>query len=215
MSVTVRGQVGPQVLSDGTEQAVRLGKTGEQSVADAHGKYYEANYRAGLFHACMSAGVIFPAPAATAANVMTLANPAGSGRNLVLISFDMVMTIIPGTPLTGLYGLYVNNNPIAAAVTGTALTPINGFLGYGGAPVGKAFTTSTVPVAPTLLWPFGQKVTGEVAAVDPISGQFSFHIDFDGQVILGQGTAITPQQTVADTTNASVICRFAWEEVVL
>lgn len=206
--------VGPQVDQDSGLVAVRSGRSGEVVVTEVHGKYYETNYRGGLYWATMTAGVIFPAPGATAANVMTLANPAGSGKNLVLVSFDMIFTVIPGTPLTGLYGLFVNNNPIAAAVTGTAIAPQSGIIGSALAPVAKPFSTSTLPVAPSLLIPFGAKATGEVATAVPITGVPSFHIDFDGRVILAPGTAITPQQTVADTTNGSVICAFCWEEVL-
>ena len=204
---------GPSVLSDGVLAAIRLGRAGEQVVTELHGKYYEQNYRGNLFHATMAAGVILPAPGATAANALTLANPAGSGKNLVLVSFDMVLTVIPGTPLTGLYGLYVNSNPLAAAVTGTVLAPQSGLIGGAQASVAKPLTTSTVPAAPVLLWPFCGKATGEAATANPITGVPSYHIDFDGQVILAPGTAITPQQTVADTTNASVLCRIAWVEV--
>jgi hypothetical protein len=204
---------GPSVLSDGVLAAIRLGRAGEQIVTEVHGKYYETNYRGNLFHAVMAAGVIFPAPASLTNNPMSLYNPIGSGKNLVLVSFDMIFTVIPGTPLTGLYGLYVNSNPSAAATTGALITAQPGLIGGGQAPVAKPFGTSGVPLAPTLLWPFATKVTGEVATVNPITGVPSLHIDFDGQIILTPGTTITPQQTVADTTNATVICRFAWEEV--
>lgn len=213
MAIEIQGAVGPQTVSDGAVARPRLGKTAEQIVTELHGKYYESSYRGNVFWATMSAGVIFPAPAATANNPITLYNPAGSGKNLVLISFDMVLTVIPGTPLTGLYGLYVNSNPIAAAVTGTALAAQSALIGGTAAAVARPLTTSTVPVAPTLLLPFGNKVTGEVAAVVPITGLPAYHIDFDGKVILAPGTAITPQQTVADTTNATVLCAFCWEEI--
>lgn len=209
----LQGTTGPQVLQDGTPAAVRQSKAGEVIVSELHGKFYEQAYRGNLFWGTMTAGVIFPAPAATAANVMTLANPAGSGKNLSLVSFDMVITTIPGTPLTGLYGLYVNNVPQAAAVTGTAVTAQAALVGGGAASVAKPLSTSTVPIAPNLLIPFGAKVTGEVATVNPITGVPSFHIDFDGKVVLAPGTAITPQQTVADTTNATVLCAFSWEEI--
>ena len=212
-NVTVIGQAGPAVTSDGTQVPMRQGKGAEQIVTELHGKYAEQTYRGNVFWATMTAGVIFPAPAATAANPMTLANPAGSGKNLNLISFDMVFTVIVGTPVTGLYGLYVNTNTVAAAVTGTAITPIPGLVGSKFAPVAVPLSTSTVPVAPTLLLPFGQKVTGEVAAAAPILNNPAFHIDFDGRVSIAPGAAITPQQTAADTTNATVLCAFCWEEV--
>jgi hypothetical protein len=213
MIAEIQGQVGPQVVADGTTPTIRSEKSGALVVIELRGKYAEQTYRGNVFWACMTAGVILPAPAATAANPFTLANPAGSGKNLNLISFDMIMTIIPGTPLTGLYGLYVNTNVIAAAVTGTAIVPIPGLIGSKFNPVGQPFSTSTVPAAPTLLLPFGNKITGEVAAVVPITGLPAYHIDFDGRVSLSPGSAITPQQTVADTTNASVLCAMCWEEV--
>lgn len=213
MIAQIQAQVGPQTIQDGVPTNLRAGKSAEFVVAELRGKYAEQTYRGNIFWACMTAGVIFPAPAATAANVFTLANPAGSGKNLNLISMDMVMTIIPGTPLTGLYGLYVNTNVIAAAVTGTAVIPTPGLVGSKFAPVGLPFSTSTVPAAPTLIVPFAQKVTGEVATANPISGLPAFHIEFDGKVSLSPGSAITPQQTVADTTNASVIIAMCWEEV--
>lgn len=213
MAIDIQGVVGPQIVADGSHSMPRLGRAAEQVVTELHGKYYESNFRGGVFWATMAAGVIFPAPAATANNPITLYNPAGSNKNLALISFDMIMTVIPGTPLTGLYGLYVNSNPAAAACTGTALSVQAGVVGATAASVARPLTTSTVPAAPTLLLPFGNKVTGEVAAVVPILGLPAYHIDFDGRVILAPGTAITPQQTVADTTNATVLCAFCWEEI--
>lgn len=211
--VTIEGYVGPATSADGPGIPLRQERSGAVVTTELHGKYFETNFRGNLFWATMTAGVIFPAPAAVAANPVTLYNPLGSGRNLSLISFDMIMTIIPGTPLTGLYGLYVNNSPQAAAVTGTVLAPQSGLIGGTAAAVGKPLTTSTIPAAPTLLLPFGNKVTGEVAAVVPITGLPAYHLDIDGKIILAPGTSLTPQQTVADTTNATVICAFAWEEV--
>jgi len=206
-------QVGPTTNSDNTNPQVRSGKAAEIIVSELHGKYAEQTYRGNVFWACMTAGVILPAPASTANNPFTLANPAGSGKNLNLISFDMIMTVIPGTPLTGLYGLYVNTNVIAAAVTGTAIVPLPGLIGSNFQPVAKPFSTSTLPAAPTLILPFANKITGEVATVVPIMGLPSFHIDFDGKMSIAPGSAITPQQTVADTTNATILCAMCWEEL--
>jgi len=213
MITEIQGQVGPQTGSDGVIMTSRFGKTGENIVTELHGKYAEQTYRGNVFWACMTAGVILPAPAATAANPFTLSNPAGSGKNLNLISFDMVITALPGTPLTGLYGLYVNTNVVAAPVTGTVITPLPGLLGSNYQPVGKPFSTSTVPAAPTLILPFGFKVTGEVVTANPSPGLPSFHIEFDGKLILSPGASITPQQTVADTTNATILCAMCWEEI--
>lgn len=214
MPLELIGQVGPQILSDGVGQAFRQSRSAELVVTELHGKYYEQAYRGNVFWATMATGVILPAPGATAANPISLYNPIASGKNLSLIAFDMIFTVIPGTPLTGLYGLYVNNNPTAAAVTGTTLAPIALPLGSGSTSVAKPLTTSTVPVAPTLMKLVAQKVTGEVATVVPNPGLPAFHVgDFDGAFLIGPGCAVTPQQTVADTTNGTVICSFVWEEI--
>jgi hypothetical protein len=196
--------------SPGVETRGRSGLDSELVVTELHGKYYEVCRLGNIFFACMTAGVILPAPAATAANPFTLANPAGSGKNVVPISFDLVFTIMPGTPVVGTYGLYVNTNVVAAAVTGTAIVPVPGFLGSNFQPVAKPFSTATVPAAPTFLMPFSTKLTGAATTIPNLP---SYHIDFDGRVILGPGSAITPQQTAADTTNATVICAMCWEEV--
>lgn len=205
---------GESTSSDGDNTGrLRLGKLNELVVSALHGKYAESMARERVFWACMSAGVIFPAPGATAANPFSLYNPSGSGVRANLISLDQVMTVIPGTPLTGLYGLYANTNLVATPVTGTAIVPIPGLIGSSAVPKCKPFSTSTVPVAPTLIMPYGAKATGEVAAAGPITGVSSMHVEFDGKMGLKAGAAVTPQQTVADTANATVIVCVCWEEI--
>lgn len=211
----LEGTVGPQVLQDGALADVRLGRLGATIVTELHGKYLEETLRGNVFHACSDTGVIFPAVAATAANVFTLYNPAGSGKNLSLVSFDMVATTINATMVTGAYALMVNTNVVAAAITvGTAITPIPGLVGTNNQPVAKVFRGATLPAAPTIFWPFANKVTGGAATAIPIIGIPGFHIEFDGLVVLTPGTAITPQIVgTADTTNLTVICAARWEEL--
>lgn len=214
METLIKGAVGPYRAGSGVETNIRLGQDSETVVTELHGKYYETSLRGNVFHATMTAGVIFPAVAATAANVMTLANPAGSGKNVSLISFDMVVTTINATVATGGYALNVNTNVVAAAVTGTAIVPVSALIGSNYLPVAKPLSTSTIPAAPTIWWPFGFKETGGTAAGAPITGVASFHVDFDGLGILTPGTCVTPQIIgTVDTTNATVICAFRWEEI--
>jgi hypothetical protein len=205
----LEGQVGPQTLQDGARNEVRLGRLGATIVTELHGKYLEQSLRGNVYSACMTAGVIFPAPAATASNVITLANPADSGKSLSLIRFEMVITTLATTPAVGTYGLFVSTNVVASAVTGTALTPIPTLVGTNAQPVGKVFTTSTLPAAPTYYRPLATKVTTPTnPSVIP-----AIVLDFDGTAVLTPGTAITPQQTAADTGNATVLCSFIWEEL--
>lgn len=212
METLIKGAVGPFRAAPGVETPIRLGQDSETVVMEIHGKYYEQTRLGNLFFACMTAGVIFPAPAATAANPITLANPAQSGKLVIPVSFDLVLTVLPGTPVVGTYGLFANINPIGAAVSGTALTPVCSRLGTNFRPVANVFTTSTVPAAPTYVMPFATKLTG---AATTIPNEASFHIDFDGRMALEPGAAITPQQTAADTSNATVIGMVCWYEVAI
>jgi hypothetical protein len=123
----------------------------------------------------------------------------------------MGITTAPGTSTLGVYGLYVNNNPIAAAVTGTAITPICCSVGAGAQPVGRPFTSATLPVAPTIF-----RIVGQRYAAYPASGlpQAPLDLDCDGFIVLQPGTSICIQQVTADTTsNASAICAITWEEI--
>lgn len=212
METLIKGAVGPYRASSGVETPIRLGQDSETVTMEIHGKYYEQMRLGNLFIACMTAGVIFPAPAATAANPITLANPADSGKLVIPVSFDLVFTVMPGTPVVGTYGLYANINTVAAAVTGTTITPVPGLLGSNNRPVANVFSTSTVPVAPTFIMPFATKLTGAATTIPNIP---SFHIDFDGRLGLRPGASITPQQTAADTSNATVIGMVCWYEVAL
>lgn len=200
--------------TDGSLVALRVGRGSDLITSELHGKYYEQARRGNVFTATMTAGVIFPAPASTASNVMTLANPLGSTVNLSIISFEMLFTILPGTPVTGTYQLGASIVPQGAAVTGTAIVPFAMPLGSQAQPQGRALSTSTIPAAATIIKALGQKVTGELAAAAPMTPYPGLHFaDFDGSLVVGPGAALTPQMTAADTTNATVICSFTWEEI--
>src|SRR5437870_6134728 len=94
----IQGQVGPQVVSDGTETTPRLGRSSEVIVTELHGKYYESNFRGNLFHATIDTGGVALAVAGTASGI-ALANPAGSGKNLSLVR--VALGVVSGTFVTG------------------------------------------------------------------------------------------------------------------
>ena len=98
----------------------------------------------------------------------------------------------------------VNSNPVAAPVTGTAITPIPGLIGSNFQPVGKPFKTATLPVAQTALRPFALK-----NATPPFS---IITEDVDGQIILSQGATWSLFVVGADTTPLE-IASVTWEEI--
>src|SRR5437588_8650600 len=151
METLIKGSVGPFRGSDGVDTPLRLGRDSELIVTELHGKYYEQSLRGNLFHATIDTAGVALAVAGTTAGI-ALANPAGSGKLLSLVR--IALALISGTYVVGAIMHGVNSNPVAAPVTGTAITPIPGLIGSNFQPVGKPFKTATLPVAQTALRPF-------------------------------------------------------------
>lgn len=209
MSTKIYGQVGPIVAGDSTNVPFRQGKSAEAIVTELHGKYYEQAYRGNLFVATQTAGVTLATVAGTAPS-FSLFNPAGSGKYLSLIRWDMVLTVAAATPVIGAYMLTVNTNPSAAATTGTAVTPTPGIVGATASAVGKPLTSATLPANPTLYRAFVNHLTG---AITTIPNMPAFTIDFDGTCLIAPGCTISVGQLNTDTTDASALCSVIWEEV--
>lgn len=209
MNAEILGEVGPQPGSDGVNSFVRQGKSGEVIVTELHGKYFEQSYRNNVFVATQTAGVLLATVAGTAPS-FSLFNPAQSGKYLSLIRFDMVLTVAAGTPVIGAYMLTVNTNPVAAATTGTAITPIPGIVGGTSTAVGKPLTSATLPVNPTLYRAFVNHLTGAITTIPNMPG---FFLEFDGTCLIAPGCTISVGQLNVDTTNATALCSVIWEEI--
>lgn len=203
MALTVRGQVGPQVLADGTEQPFRTGKTGELVVTELHGKYFEQSMRGNLFHASIAAAGAALSVAGTAAGI-ALYNPAGGAGAKLLSIIKVTLGIVSGTYVVGSIMHGVNTNVNAAATTGTALTAVPGLVGSSAKPVGQPFSAATLPVAQSPLRPFALK-----NATPPFTQLFD---DVDGEIVLAPGTTWSLFVIGADTTPLELV-GITWEEV--
>lgn len=213
MATVITGQVGYQKQSDGAQQApMAQGRSAEGIVTELHGKYYEQTRRGFVYTASQAIGgvlaTLYNATTASAA----IANPPGSPKGLSLIRIEVVIKTLAGTPVVGYYTTSVSPTANATAVTGTALTAIPGLVGSGATPNGKAFTTATLPVAPSYYRPFAEKLTGSATTL-PYASILS--LDFDGSCILMPGTYLAVGQDAADTSNATIAATFVWEEVDL
>lgn len=198
------GTVGPQVISDGVQANLRLGKGAEVITTELHGKYYEQNYRGNLFHATVDTGGVALPVAGTSAGI-ALANPAGSGKNLSLVR--VTLGIVSGTFVTGTIMHGVNTNTVGAAVTGTAITAVAGLIGPNLSPVGKFFKTATLPATQTALRPFLVKYAAGAGFIVAME-------DIDGSIILTPGTTWSLYVVGADTTPLEVI-GVSWEEIAI
>ena len=100
--------------------------------------YYEACLRGNLFMAyTVIAGVALPVAAATLNSKFTLHNPAGSGKNIELITFTM--GIDSATTVVNGIGLMIQRTTTGSGGAPTLTTACNNFaLGIGGIPMPPA-----------------------------------------------------------------------------
>lgn len=200
------GRVGPIAAADGAVETLRLGKTLETVVQDAHGRYHEAASRGNVFVAANSAAQATSTSSATATGLI-LSNPLGSGKYLSILD----ITVGVGAVVAAAFevGLFANTNVLAAAVThSTPLTPVCALLGSAATPVGKADSSAALPAAPTHIrtllasgWVTATAQSQEVAK-DEIAGA----------IILLPNTAISIQSVVG---TQSIIASVTWEEITI
>src|SRR5712691_5749074 len=99
--------VGAQSVGDGTFPTARGGKTGETIVTELHGRFYEQNYRTGLYSGGMTltsiSNVTFTTGTlgATCTPVIGLWNPSTSPVNLIILQAMLGVTITAATKTGG------------------------------------------------------------------------------------------------------------------
>lgn len=142
-------QVGPQVLTDGSNGAMRSGKTGEVSVGDAHPRFYEAAVRGNVFcgglaaltsisNATFTVGSL----ANTTTPIVGVWNPTTSGKNLVLIQ-AVVQIAISALTNTGTGGLAWAASTGNGAIS-TGAQPHNQFTFVAGGSVAKDMSNAAL-----------------------------------------------------------------------
>jgi hypothetical protein len=180
-------------LPDGQSNTALGGKAGELIVAELHGLWYTAGYRGRAFHGSAAiAGVTIPRETTTAATFL-LFNPAASGVNLELISFDLANFATTDVVANILLAGSVQTPTAVTAITSTVTPTL-----LGGGAVNKAalYSAATI-VAMTLFWPLFQKTTTTAGTNQVIP------YAFNGRILLSPGAAImvasNPVQSQAQT----------------
>jgi len=126
----IEAQVGPQVLADGSVDALRAGKTGEAIIQQLHGRYFETNYRGNVFSdgiatvtAIVAATYNISTLGATVTPIVGLWNPSTSPINAVLLSATL-NTIKTALQNTGT-GPFFWATSIGNSAISTGNTPLN------------------------------------------------------------------------------------------
>lgn len=156
-----------------------------------------------IYLASTQAGVALSTALSTTQTGLTLSNPFGSGKTLVLLKFFGALTTAPAAISTVV--LAANVNPVATAVTQT--TPLvvrKANLGVSGTAVGLASSAVTLPAAPVVVMGLGGPVaTGSVSQPQIVT-------NLEGTVCVAPGCAVSIN---ALTTAISGVWSIIWEEI--
>ena len=183
----LEGKIGPRYGADGAEGPFRLDKSFAQVVAQAGGKYGEAVARGIVFSASTNAtSGVAPGTAIGTTAAFTLANPAGSKVNLMVLR--TTMAFVSGTLGAGSIQYIASANPVGTAVSGTALVAQPCLIGSRAGASGLAFTTATIPAGPLQLRPFATTMAMIAAGAHP---PFTVTDDVDGEFIITPGCALS------------------------
>lgn len=201
----------PTSRASGQPNAMQL-QLGEIAVSEVLPRYAAAAWSGQVFSVGQTAAAALTA-AGTTTTGLTLWNPTGSGKNLVLI--DVTVGITPLTLATVAINVMLGGGLQAATPTfGTAITPSTNLIGSSFASVAKAGTGSTT-ISPT---PGATRVVAswESTVLTTSGGATATAVtlkdEIAGAVIVAPGAVITLYGigTVAD---ASVNASFTWMEV--
>jgi hypothetical protein len=204
----LQGVVGPASAGVGESRAVSLARNTGLRTASAQATLQDAVERGYVFAVCNQAGVTSQAGLSATTPVLTLANPASSGKNLVLWYAGANM-LVANAAAAAVF-LAAGTDTAAAAVTGTLTTAHRNLkLGAANNPAARTFLAATLPAAPVAIAILGAGLTGAITTVPSVQ---SIERWFNGSVILKPGTNISIQTSTASGASG-LLCEFIWEEV--
>lgn len=200
------GQVGPQVLQDGTISTKRLGKAAETVVQELHGRYYEQAYRGNVFSVASQAVATTTVGLATTYTGLVVSNPTNSTVNLALLKATMMQSVIQATQPEA-FAIAFGYNATTNVTHTTPATPQPTRIGSGATSAARADTAATLPTAPV----YGAFVQNTATATANGPGGL---LDFEGSVLLIPG-AYALWVTPAQASVAGMWFSFMWEEVAV
>jgi len=207
MATDINGQVGPQVVGDGSHTLPRLDRTGSQVTAQGRGEYAEATARGRVFHASSVATGFTHGTALTATGLLTLLNPVGSGFNLELLRCNLVVAAA-GTLGIGFMAHTWGGNPLIVPAEAGATVA-------GGNPsntgrVAKCYHNVSVTTVPTMLRPssihYGAYAAG---AGNPVP----LFEEVKGDIVIPPGYFWAFEGIGAAGTSPLVVASVTWMEV--
>jgi hypothetical protein len=201
----MQGQVGPQVLTDGSNSSLRLGRTGEAIISELHGRYYSQAVRKNLFlaHAIVTAPVIYTTAAGTGGPLIW----NGSGdRNVVILAVGIGITVV--TTVAAAIGLTGNTGQTAAPTSTTAIdSRSNAFIG-GMASNATPYRVGTPTTAGGFFFPIADLHTGALTVDNFGMGWF----DIGGAIVCPPNAWVSLAASATATTTVAQMA-ILYEEV--
>jgi hypothetical protein len=212
----VESRVGPQTLADGSQQPMRLGRSGEGVTQDLHGRFHEAVFRGNVYSmSTAAAGITVPAttsvspiPATTGKPLLSLYNPANNGFNLSILR--VVATTVSGTPAGPFaYNFCANaaSNALVSTWTPGAGINMKTFVAGGTAVCGNFQVLTGGTVGGTMLRPMAG-----MAAVAVGAGMAGSCEDVAGEILVVPGNAFWLASLGAGTSHVAAFS-ITWEEI--
>jgi len=192
----------------GATHAGRSSKDGSVVVEQGGARFQEAVEQGNVYGVANQAGVTSQAGLSATTPVLTLYNPAGSKKKLVVWYAGAVFTVAFAT--AGAIFVAVGTDTVADAVTGTLTTAHRNLkLGLTQNPAARTYLAATLPAAPVAVALLGVGLTGAITTT-PTSlpvGRW-----FDGSLTLTPGTNMSIQTGVASGADGT-FCEYIWEEI--
>lgn len=177
-----------------------------QAVSQFDPEFYESVIDGGVYSATTALTGVAPGTAVSTTSAFTLYNPRNSGVNLIIIEGSM--GYVSGTLGAGVVTWNANNDPNAAAPTGTAIAEQNMHIGRANEANGVALTTATI-AAPTPVRVFANLGASLAStAVQP----WVVRDRVDGAIVVKPGCSISLHATAAAGSSPLVIFNVVWKE---
>lgn len=196
-----QGIVGVQNNGDGaTPVSQQFDQQGAGLVTELHGRYYQQTARGNVFSVnTQGTAVTTTAALATTWTGLGISNPASSGKNLVVISFNATQFAVGAAATIGIMG--------GVGVLTRTLAAQPRMIGLGTAAVANCSATDTIST-PLLVQTYGS--VGSVATTG-YGLEPGLFVDIGGAIVVPPGSFIASYTSIV--TTAALNFGFSWEEV--
>jgi hypothetical protein len=174
------------------------GNAGDILGSEFNPRYYEQTYRGNVFSVANQAAVTTSTSLNTTFTGLAVANPAGSGVNLVISKFTCAQFAVGAAAVVS----------IAAGAGAAAGSLVIRNRLYGGAASKAVASAGATIAAPILLVPVGS--VGSVATTG-YGLQSGLQVDLEGSLIIPPGFFVCSDTSIA--TTSALIFGFSWVEI--